>query len=802
MRTFALTIIIFLSTNLYGQNTISGFVQDADTGEKLIGAVVNEITTNNSVITNEYGFFSLDVSRKAKIAVSYVGYKKIIKQTDIKKDTLINFDIITDNNIGEVTVTSNRNGITDTEISTINIDIKQLQKMPTLGGETDIIRAIQILPGIQSGNEGTTGLYVRGGGADQNLFLLDGVTLYNISHLFGFMSVFNDDAINSMKVIKGGFPARYGGRLSSIIDIRMKEGNMKKLAGNFSVGLISSKFMLEAPIKKNKASFLISARRTYIDAIKGAINSFMTREGTDNSTNYYFYDITAKVNYKFSDKNRIYLSAYLGNDEFYNKNVVNDSSFNNENLNSINWGSKLINLRYNYSFSKNTFLNTGVYYSQYHLNNNSSSIYSNKIDASENSSYILQYASNISDFGAFSNLDIYLSKNYYIKVGGNAILHNFLPGVKALNISNRNESVKDTTSSGVNIYANEYRIYVENNLIISSFFKANFGLNTSLFNVQGKFYNSIEPRIATTFIISKNSSIKASYTQTKQYLHLLTNSGLGLPTDLWVPPTSKISPQKAVQYVCGYYQKLPYSITLSIETYYKKMQDMIAYKQNSSYFIESKNWDTKVLKNGNGRSYGGELFFRKNTKKLQIWLGYTFSRTYRQFDELNNGKEYSYKYDRTHDIALSIIYNLNKNISISANWVYGTGNAVTLPTSVYPSVLYPPVGDENFGEDESSFVLPIMMYRDKTELFDYGDRNSQRLPAYHRLDVSISMKKQKKHGERTFTLGLYNAYNRTNPYYLTFAYSSNNFSDYDARGEFRIVSLFPILPAVSYSFKF
>jgi hypothetical protein len=381
----------------------------------------------------------------------------------------------------------------------------------------------------------------------------------------------------------------------------------------------------------------------------------------------------------------------------------------------------------------------------------------------------------------------------------------FLSGPSSINFDDAGINSTNSKSDGTNIYANEYRFYVENNIKIGSKFKANIGVHSSLFNVQNTLYNSIEPRISGTYIFSGNNSVKASYTQTKQYLHLLTNSGFGLPSDLWVPPTSTIKPQQAQQFAAGFYQKLSGDITLSVETYYKELNNLIAYKENSSFFIESKEWDTKVLNNGEGTSYGIEFFFQKNTKKMQVWLGYTLSKTTRRFDLLNNGKEYSYKYDRTHDISLNIIYNINKKISVSANWVFGTGNAVSLPIAVYPSIMYPsPDNTFEYGGEENDLSLPLgnIHYRNNTEIFEYGERNSQRLPAYHRLDINILMTKKKKRGERTFALGLYNVYSRRNPYYLTYAYNSDAFGNYNAKGEFRIVSLFPVLPSISYSFKF
>ena len=472
-------------------------------------------------------------------------------------------------------------------------------------------------------------------------------------------------------------------------------------------------------------------------------------------------------------------------------------------MSALAWRSKLASFRYNHLFTKKIFLNTSLYYSHYKLINKTSHSFVNNENTIENELFEMQYSSNINDFGIISDLDIYQSKNYHIKTGINAIRHNFLPGVKAINTKNSETGSESTASSGTNIYANEFRIYIENKLKIASRLRLNLGINASLFNVQKTNYHSLEPRASVIFIFTDKNSIKASYSQTQQYLHLLTNSGFGLPTDLWVPPTSKIKPQKAEQFAIGYYQKLPFNISLSAEAYYKKMKNLINYKENSTHFIESKDWDSKVLTNGLGKSYGFELFIQKEIKKMQVWLGYTFSKTSRQFTELNNGKEYSYKYDRTHDISLSVIYKINKNIDFTASWIYGTGNAVSLPIAVYSSTLFPPdIHGGTIEENNNPLAISKTYYRNNTEIFDYGDKNSQRLPSYHRLDINLSFYKKKKRGERTIKLGLYNAYNRRNPYYLTYVYDNDDQGNYNAKGEFRIVSLFPILPSISHSYNF
>jgi hypothetical protein len=813
-RKTLITLFIFFCCLSYSSSaqkvTVYGYVYDQQSNEALIGAYIKDTGTGNTTKTNAYGYYSIKTTSKTSLIASYVGYNAEEKLIIAASDTAVNFNLNAANELEEITVTGKSSIITETEINTINLNVKDLKIMPVFGGESDILKAIQSVAGIQSGNEGTTGLYVRGGSPDQNLFLLDGVPLYNVSHLFGFMSVFNDDAINNIKVIKGGFPASYGGRLSSVLDIRMKEGNLKKHSGNISVGLISSKAMIEGPIKKDTASFLLSARRTYIDAFLRPYYYFVSKKDNDQvSAGYFFYDITAKINWKLSSKDRLYLSWYSGKDNYYSSYQSERTNENNEffinDRRDLYWKNRLLNLRHSHIFSKNLFFNANLYYSYYNLTNNYLSQLSSAAEGDTIEQYNqLKYSSKINDFGLSLNLDYYINTQYFLKTGFNAVIHNFLPGIKTHAFNEEGNEVLDETGSR-EIMAKEFRYYIENHLKASENLKFNGGVNFSLFHVEDTSYYSIEPRLSGIFIINSNNSVKAGYTHAQQYLHLLTNSNIGLPTDIWVPPTSKIAPQKARQYTVGYYTKMPAEISLSIEVYHKKISNLITYTDNTSYFIEDQNWDDKVYTEGNGKAYGAEISINKKTNRLNINFAYTLSRSTRQFDEINKGKEYVYKYDRTHDISVNLTYKIKENITLSTNWVYGTGNALTLPVAVYPSVLYPPdrTGWSFYGDGlPISFPGQTTHYRDKTELFIFSEKNAYRLPAYHRLDINLTMTKQKKRGIRTFNIGLYNAYNHHNPYYLVYAYNSDASGNLDASGEFRTVSLFPVMPTISYSFKF
>ena len=798
MKKHLFILLMFLGSITYIQAqkyTISGFVDDKSNGEKLFGANIYNTKTLEGAVSNNYGFYSLkQMAGKVTIKYSFVGFQPILLTFNLTKDTLINIELSQSIELQEVEVVSNsiQSRLESTQMSTTELPMKTLKKLPVFFGEVDIMKTIQLLPGVQSGSEGTSGLYVRGGGPDQNLILLDGVPVYNANHLFGFFSVFNADAINSVTLVKGGFPARYGGRLSSVLDIRMKEGNSKEFHGEGSIGLIASKLTLEGPIIKDKSSFIVSARRTYIDVLaKPFILLSNKRAGNENkfSGGYYFYDLNAKVNYKFSDKSRLYLSAYHGNDKAYAKNSSEYSDVKSEEQFKLRWGNITTSLRWNYIFSKNLFANTRVSYSRYNflVGEKSETIYS---DAKE--SFEFSYFSGIDDMAASIDFDYIPLPNHYIRFGMSNTYHQFNPGVNAYKIS-ESETAIDTTFGNTKIYGNEIDLYVEDDFSIGEHVKMNIGMHLSGFVVKNTFYKSFQPRGAIRVIASENLSIKASYAKMEQYIHLLSNTTVGMPTDLWVPVTENIKPMKSQQLAAGAIYNLNNIFEISLEGYYKWMDDLITYKPGSSYLSTNNTWQEMVTV-GKGWSYGGELLIRKDVGDFTGWIGYTLSWTWRQFDEVSPNK-YPYRYDRRHDISVVGTYKLNDKVDFGAAWVFGTGNAVTLPYDKYIAMADYSSILQNTGEQFYSENLPYVN--------NIESRNNYRAPAYHRLDLSVNFHKDTKWGERTWSVGIYNAYFRQNAFFLYIDYDYDNYDpSVEPKKVLKQVSLFPGMPYVSYNFKF
>ncbi len=791
MLRYFLTGIIIIGINIISfsqKYTISGYIENVESGEKLTGAAVYlEGDASLGVISNTYGFYSLTInSGKIKLTASYIGFASQTIEFDMTKDIRFNFSLIPANEIEEVEIVGQKSEAEKTEMGKINVSVKTIQKIPALLGEVDVLKAIQLLPGIQSGTEGTSGFYVRGGGPDQNLILIDGVPVYNANHLFGFFSVFNADAISDVSIIKGGFPARYGGRLSSVLDIRMKEGNMKKFKGSATVGLISSKFMFEGPIIKDKTSFLISARRTYIDVLSWPIQAYiMKREnmGMKSKSGYFFWDINAKVNHKFSDKDRIYLSVYTGKDKAYS-NIEDTWQGSKDEMNSkLYWGNVTSAFRWNRILGNKLFANTTITYSRYRFGIKLQEKYSNS-DGSNSEEYAFAYTSGIQDYAAKIDFDYNPTPRHNIKFGVNYIYHVFRPGVQAIRIEESSSSGIDTTFGDSDIYANEFSGFAEDEISIFKGLKANIGIHVSGFYVNNTFYKSIQPRITARYLITPNWSVKAAYTQMAQYLHLLTNTSIGMPTDLWLPVTNNIKPQYSEQYAFG----STYSIQgfdFSIETYYKTMNNLIEYKEGASFFggfedeSGKKSWENKVETDGKGTSYGIEFLVKKNFGKTTGWIGYTLSKTDRQFSNVSFGEPYPYTYDRRHDIGIVVTHKFNKKIDIAGTWVFGTGNAVTL-------------GFENY----STLSGYNLLFYNENTVTHIEKRNNFRMPAYHRLDLGINFRKQKKYGERTWTIGAYNVYNRKNPFFLRFGR--------DEKGEKALYqySLFPFIPSISFRYDF
>jgi outer membrane receptor for ferrienterochelin and colicin len=773
--------VLFLCIGIYSfsqRYTLSGYISDEKTNEKIIGANIYVKGTTLGTLSNPYGFYSLTLPEgKYEVSFSFVGYATITKEIDLTQDQAINISLDQNLQLGEVTVVADKidNTVESSQLGAVNLSTKTIKSIPALLGEVDIIKAIQLLPGIQSGTEGSSGLYVRGGGPDQNLILLDGIPVYNVNHLFGFFSVFNADAINSVQLIKGGFPARYGGRLSSVIDIRMKEGNNEKIHGSGSIGLVAAKLTLEGPIIKDKMSFVISGRRTYIDILAAPFIAAQPKEnGEKFGGGYYFYDLNTKLNYKFSERNRLYLSAYLGNDKAYANYKYDAYDSYSEDKFKLRWGNIISALRWNYLITNKLFLNTTLSYSRYKF---LTAVYYRYYYDNKDEVYNFEYNSGIEDFAAKFELDFMPSPNHYIRFGANNTYHTFNPGVNVFNLNSDLEENIDTVIGSNKIYGNEIFAYLEDEITWNKL-KINVGVHGSGFYVKDKFYFNIEPRLSARYLINKKWSVKAAYSQMNQYIHLLTNANVGLPTDLWLPVTDTIKPQNSVQYALGTVISLGQNIDLSLEGYYKEMNNLIEYKEGASYLMANEDWQKKV-EIGKGNSYGAEVLLRKKTGKTTGWIGYTLSWTNRQFDNISFGEEFPAKYDRRHDISIVVSHKFSKRFDIGCSWIYGSGYATTLAYEKYLSA--------------------PGLYGHEIEYF--GKRNDYRLPSYHLFDIGFNFHKQKKWGKRTWSFGAYNAYNRKNPFFLYFDYEYN-YNNSSNTKVIRQVSLFPIIPYINYQFTF
>jgi outer membrane cobalamin receptor len=776
MKKWLVLFVVLIPQVVVAQKfTISGTIKDAGSGESLIGANVVNLKNYSGTTSNYYGFYSLTLpSDSINLICTYVGYQPQQVSFVLKKDTVINFNLSAGTYLQEVVVQGQKiEAIQEsTQMSSVNVPVAQIKALPALFGEVDVFKVLQLLPGVQSGNEGTSGLYVRGGGPDQNLILLDGVPVYNASHLFGFFSVFNADAINNVELIKGGFPARYGGRLSSVIDINMKEGNMKKFQGEGTIGLIASKMTIEGPIIKDKTSFIVSGRRTYIDLLTMPIVKAVDRNA---AAGYYFYDFNAKVNHIISDRDRIYLSAYTGNDKFYGRYRYDyifdgvESEFKNDF--GLQWGNTTSALRWNHVFSPRLFSNFTLTYSRYRFNVYNQYAYSTyNFETQERTKdfYALEYLSGIKDKAVKVDFDWIPNPNHYVRFGASTIAHTFTPGATAIKVSQE----VDTTFGADKIRGLEFAAYIEDDIKINSRTKVNLGLHSSGFYVNDVFYPTLQPRVSGRYLLTPDLSVKASYASMTQFIHLLTNSGIGMPTDLWVPVTDNIRPQHSRQVALGFAQSLFRDYEVSIEGYYKNMYNLIEYKEGASFLNVDNNWEN-LVEIGNGRSYGAEFFLQKKVGDFSGWVGYTLSWTDRQFDNLNWGERFPYKYDRRHDVGIAGVYNFSKEFDFSMAWAYGTGNAISLPISSY-------FAGEGIGGSVNH----------------YESRNGFRMRPYHRLDLNVSWSKVKRWGVRTWSAGLYNAYNRRNPFFMAVGH--------DRGGHLKFIqwSLFPVLPSISFSFKF
>jgi len=777
-----LTLMILALSDLRGQTvkryTISGYVKEAGSGELLIGVNIFLSDRRTGTVTNNYGFFSLTLQEAdtVNITASYVGFRSVTKKISLHEDTELNFDLKSNILLDEVKITATRSERQSESVrmSTISVPIAQVKNIPSLLGEKDVMKVLQLMPGVQKGSEGSSGLYIRGGGPDQNLIILDDAIVYNASHLFGFFSLFNGDALKSIELTKGGFPARFGGRLSSVLEMNMKEGNKEKWHGEGGIGLISSRLTLEGPIVKNKSSILLSGRRTYADVIMSPVIKAM--EETD--AGYYFYDLNAKVNYDFGRKNKLYLSGYFGKDKFHAKyNEEYDEKA------GLNWGNATATLRWNHLFSSKLFANTSAVFSDYRFG-----ITYELKDEVENDDYYAEYYSGIRDLSLKYDIDYLPSPSHWIKAGAITIQHRFIPYVfieidKPVNINNKQKQQSDGFESG---------IYIEDTWKPFMNLKINGGMRLSHFLASKEQYHFFEPRISAAWILRNDYALKGSYASMNQYIHMISNTGISLPTDLWVPTTDRVKPQQSRQVALGAVKDFTVpEMSISIEGYYKKMNNVIGYKEGATFIQieeaatgEGISWEDNVT-SGQAWSYGLEFLIQKKEGRFNGWIGYTLSWTQMQFDSLNFGKKFYARYDRRHDISLVGTFKLNDRITLSGTWVYGTGNAVTMPTSVYSA---PEYADIYINNDNHPIYVK-----------EYGQKNNYRMAPYHRLDLGIQFHKEKKWGERIWEISVYNVYNRKNPFFYNIDYVSAYGRSYT---RLKQVSLFPIIPSFSYSFKF
>ncbi len=793
--TFFFVLISFVS--FLQNSTLSGSIKDSETGELLIGASVFVEKLKQGISSNLYGFYSLTIPNgNYTVKVSFVGYREVVKKIEIHESQKLNIELVpTDVFIPIVTIEGeNEDGNTrDTDMSKVELDVEQLKTLPAFMGEVDILKSIQLLPGVQSSGEGNTGFYVRGGGPDQNLIMLDEAVVYNAAHLFGFFSVFNADAIKNVNLVKGGMPANYGGRLSSVLDISMKDGNAKKFQADGGIGVIASRLTLQGPIQKNKSSFIVSGRRTYISELA---QPFIKDDSPVKGSGYYFYDFNAKLNYEISDKDRLYLSGYFGKDVFTYVQAESGFTVN------IPWGNATAALRWNHLFSDKLFLNTTAIYSSYDFQFEG---------RQEDFSFGLY--SGIRDWNLKADFSYYPNPKHTIKFGANYTYHTFIPN----NVTATQGDTEFDLGGAVRLYANEGALYFLDDVELTSLLKMNIGFRLSSFQHIGPFTRYIkdnndniietieytgkkalktyvrpEPRVTGRLILDENSSFKFGSTLNYQYMHLVSVGGNSLPTDLWIPSTDVIKPQQAIQFNMGYFRNFKNNMfETSVEVYYKDLQNLIEFKDGADPSDGvNDNIDNQVTF-GDGYSYGAELFIKKNKGKLTGWIGYTWSKTFRQFDELNNGNKYPAKFDRRHDLSITGAYRLNERWVFGAVFVYATGNSITLPASKY------------FVEGEL--------------LVEYADRNSYRMAPYHRADISATwygkkykefknietgeMEQVPKKFTSNWNFSVFNLYNRKNPYFIYFDNTGNL-----TQGTLDVaaiqVSLFPVLPSVTWNFSF
>ncbi|MBK8348298.1 MAG: TonB-dependent receptor [Saprospiraceae bacterium] len=762
-----------LTATTQNKHTLSGYIKDKTTGETLIGAnVYNKANPVQGGTSNAYGFYSMTLDEGIyQMVFSYLGYQDQAFEVDLSKNTVLNVTLSEGVVIDEVVISAEkddrRRNVEGTQMGTVELPVENIKKLPAIFGEVDILKAIQLLPGVLSSGEGNAGFYVRGGGPDQNLVLLDEAVVYNSGHMLGFFSVFNADAIKNTTLIKGSMPANFGGRLSSVLDIQMKEGNDKNYAVEGGVGLISSRLTIQGPVVKNKSSFIVSGRRTYIlDLVQPAL------KGTNfEGTNYYFYDLNTKWNYTFSNKNRLFFSGYFGNDVLKFRQPNRDFAFD------LPYGNKTATLRWNHLFSEKMFMNVSAVYNDYKFQFNGGQ-----------DDFVFKLYSGVKDWNFKIDFENYPNTKNTIRYGINYTYHTLTP-----NTASASNGEVDFNTSFKPKYANEGAIYLMDDLKWGSKWAINVGLRASLFQQVGpytskltgqefgrfeaaKTYGGLEPRFSLNYKANDNISIKTGIAVTNQYLHLVSNSSSTLPADVWVPSTEIVKPQRGIQYALGFFKNFDRDVyETSFEVYYKDMKNQIDYADNYVNDISKEVEDAFVF--GKGRAYGAEFFIKKSKGKLNGWIGYTLSRSEKSFKDIEGGRWYPSVYDKPHNLSVVVNYKPRRKWDFGAVFVYGTGK------------LFTPVRGFFFVEQT-------------VNLF-YGPRNSARLDDYHRLDLSATYTPKpdsKRNFKGSWTFSVYNSYNRKNPFFVNFD-TTTDFQTGTNTITGTKITIFPLIPSITYNFK-
>lgn len=793
---FLVTLVLLFASTLAAQEkaTLSGTLTDARSGEAILGAKVFIPSTKQGAITNTYGFYSLTVPvGEYVVEFRASGIETTSKTIDLRSDKILNLELGSGLlEIDEVQVNAKKGENTNsTKIGQMELDIEQIKTLPAFMGEVDLVKTIQLLPGVSSASEGGQGFYVRGGGPDQNLVLLDEAQVYNASHLFGFFSVFNADAVKSVNLIKGSMPANFGGRMSSVLEVTMNEGNYKRFKIKGGIGVISSRFTLEGPIKKDKGSFMISARRTYIDVL---MKGFISDSSPFAGSGYYFYDFNFKANYKLGPKDRIFISGYYGKDQFTFENKNDDFTVR------MPWGNGIAAIRWNHLFSNKLFMNVTANFTDYLFS-----------FGSEQDDFRFELKSGIRDYGGKVDFSYFPNSRHQLKWGIEYINHTFTP----TSVSASQDETVFNTGEAQQLFSHESAAYILDEFDVNENFRINAGLRYSMYQFMGpfkrfiktpfggqdsiiqynkgdliKFYHGLEPRISARYLLPDKSSIKAGYSYNYQYVHLTSLSAVSLPTDIWFPTTDIAKPQRGWQVSAGYFRNFKNDrYEASVEVYYKGMNNLIEYKEGALPADNVNDNTDNLLVFGTGRSYGIEFFVKRTYGKLTGWIGYTLAKSERLFPDLQ-ADYFPAKYDRRHDLSVVAGYKLNDRWTFGAAFVFASGNTLTLPTSWY-------IQEQNL-------------------LFNYGARNSTRMAPYHRLDLSATWYDKptktktnaetgeeiqvKKRFRSNWSFSIYNVYNRANPYFL---YIDNNGGL--LQGDFKIsvkqVTLFPIIPSVTWNFE-